>query len=380
METLAPPPYLLREQDRRLFKRCRRAWDLGATTRRNLVPRRPARIHDLDRALRDALAIYYFPGMWTWNRAIVYPSVLEAFARSMGEQRDAQLAEHRLTEAEELAWRSDHELGEAMLRNYFTWAPTVDRFTPAWVGVEFGRGIPDPARPGQEVVTSEGREVRVRERIEVLVKDEEDVPWLLYHRVVDGAWTDLHQLELDERGLLHSWAWELDYLGWTIGGVIYHELRRAAPAGGVPTDVAALPARSMPPWDPLAALDRPPSQPRVPLRSPEASGPRLLQEETPYFRRTRILRTREEVAAVGRQVILEVEDMTDPQVRVHPHPSPESCGGCDFREPCAAMYRGEDATPLLEAGYRPRGDDGATWRLGSRGMLGRGSLPWKAGR
>ncbi|MGH7750561.1 MAG: hypothetical protein ACREQ5_38180, partial [Candidatus Dormibacteria bacterium] len=237
MSTVAPPPYLLRQEDRRLFKLCRRAWDLGATSRGNLVPRRPPRTHDLDRALRDALAIYYFPGMWSWNRAIVYPSVLEAFARSMGEQRAAHQAGHGLTEAEDASWRRDHELGEAMLRNYFTWAPTVDRFTPAWVGVEFGRGIPDPARPGDEVLTADGREVRVRDRIEVLVKDDEDVPWLLYHRFVDAGadWADLQQLELDERGLFHSWAWELDYLGWTIAGVIYHELRRGAPDDAVPT-------------------------------------------------------------------------------------------------------------------------------------------------
>ena len=379
MSTVAPPPYLLREEDRRLFKRCRRAWDLGATTRGNLVPRRPARTHDLDRALRDALAIYYYPGMWTWHRPIVYPSVLEAFARSMGEQRDAHARAHGLSAAEEAAWRCDLELGDAMLRNYFAWAPTVDRFTPAWVAVEFGRGIPDPARPGHEVLTSDGREVRVRERIEVLVKDDQDVPWLLYHRFVarDEAWAGLHELELDDRGLLHSWAWELDYLGWTIAGVIYHELRRGVPEDGVALALDELPTRSTPPFDPRAAVEM--RRPRVPLQAPEGSGPRLVQDETPWFRRTRILRRREELDAARLQAILEVGDMTDPQLRIYPTPSPEGCGVCAFRDPCAAMYRGEDAAPLLEAAYAPRGDESATWRLGSRGMLGRGSLPWKTG-
>jgi hypothetical protein len=311
--------------------------------------------------------------MWSWNRAIVYPSVLDAFARSMTEQLDAHRRDHGLGEEQERAAERDRQLGEAILRNYFTWAPTVDRFTPAWVAVEFGRGIPDPARPGCEVLTPDGREVRVRDRIEVLVKDEDDVPWLLYHRFTDGPWADLQQLELDERALFHSWAWELDYLGWTIAGTIHHEVRRGAPA-----EVAEPPARSMPPFDPLAAIERQ-APPRVPLRAPEGSGPRLVQEETPWFRRTRILRTRGEVAAAGRRAILEVEEMTDPRLRIYPSPSPESCGACDFRAPCAVMQRGEDAAAELEAGHRPRDDQTASWRLGSRGMLGRGSLPWKAG-
>lgn len=374
MTSVAPPPYPLREEDLRLFRSCRRAWDLGASTRRNLEPRVRARSHELDRGLRDALAIYYFPGMWSWDRRIVHPSVLDAFARSMREQREATERERALDAAEEAAWLRDHELGEAMLRNHFRWAPTVDRFTPVWVGVEYGRGIPDPERPGHDVLTADGREVRVRERIEVLVKDDEDVPWLLYHRVVaDGApWADLHQLELDERALLHCWSWELDYLGWTVAGTIHDELRVAAPEdGGEP------PSRSTPAWDPIAAAERR-SQPRVPLRAPEGTGPRLHREETPYFRRTRILRTREEVAGACRRAIDAVAEMTDPGVRVHPSPSPEACGGCAYRVPCAAMYRGEDATALLEEGYRPRAGDTTTWRLGQRGMLGRGSLPWRA--
>jgi hypothetical protein len=372
---VAPPPYLLSAEDRRLFKRCRRAWDLGSPMRGNLEPVRTPSGPDLDQAIREALAIYYFPGMWSWDRAIVYPPVLEAFDRAMQEQRRARCGGGGLSEACEQEWRELHALGHAMLRHYFTWAPTVDRFSPAWVGVEFGRGIPDPARPGHELVTHDGREVRVRDRIEVLVKDPAGVPWLVYHRLVasDAPWADLHQLELDERGLFHSWAWELDYLGWTIAGVLYYELRRTVPEAPLPSDPHAFPRVSSPP--PGGDAEPVERAPLVPLRAPEASGPRLIQEGNAHFRRTRIRRGREEVAAAGLQATLEVGEMTGPEVRVYPNPSPESCAGCAFREPCAAMYRGEDATALLEAGYRRRSEDPAAWRLGSRRMLGRGLVP-----
>jgi hypothetical protein len=78
----------------------------------------------------------------------------------------------------------------------------------------------------------------------------------------------------------------------------------------------------MPPWDPLTSVERR-SRPRVPLRAPEGSGPRLVQEETHWFRRTRILRSREEVVAACAQVIDELGEMTGPQLRVYPNPSPK---------------------------------------------------------
>jgi hypothetical protein len=372
---VAPPPYLVSHEDRRLFKRCRRAWDLGSPMRANLEPVDALRPFDLDQSIRDALAIYYFPGMWQWDRAIVYPSVLEAFARSMEAQREARRRHHDLTGAEEREWRELVTLGDAMLQNYFTWAPTVDTFVPAWVGVEFGRGVPDPARPGEELATPDGREVRVSDRIEVLVKDAADVPWLLYHRVVESSWWDLHQLELDERGLFHSWAWELDYLGWTIAGVLYYELRRVAPEVASPADPRAFPAASSPRTAEEVSEPRPPL---VPLRAPEGSGPRLAQQGNAFFRRTRIRRSREEVAAAGLQATVEIGEMIDPEVRIYPSPSPESCAACGFREPCSAMYRGEDAASMLETSYRRRPEDAASWRLGSRRLLGRGSIrpPW----
>ena len=69
---------LLTPEDRAAFSRCRRQWDLGARARRNLEPLVAVEPLDVDRALRHALAVYYFPGMWDWSRAIVLPLVAKA--------------------------------------------------------------------------------------------------------------------------------------------------------------------------------------------------------------------------------------------------------------------------------------------------------------
>lgn len=55
--------YVITSSDRESFKRCRRKWDFGARARQNYQPISPDRMFDFDRAIHDALAVYYYPGM-----------------------------------------------------------------------------------------------------------------------------------------------------------------------------------------------------------------------------------------------------------------------------------------------------------------------------
>ena|GEM_PF-5437789 len=38
---------------------------------------------DLDRAVRDGLAVYYFPGRWEWDRAVVRPLAFAALEKTL---------------------------------------------------------------------------------------------------------------------------------------------------------------------------------------------------------------------------------------------------------------------------------------------------------
>src|SRR5215467_5714876 len=106
--------FLIRPEDRALFKKCRRAWDFGARTRRNLEPAQPPTVPDLNRALHDALAVYYFPGMWDWRPEIVLPIVRQAFERSMTRQRAAA----GTVRPSEDAWDVATEAGRELLESY----------------------------------------------------------------------------------------------------------------------------------------------------------------------------------------------------------------------------------------------------------------------
>ncbi|HSV64630.1 MAG TPA: hypothetical protein VLJ59_01820 [Mycobacteriales bacterium] len=345
--------HVIRPGESDQFRRCRRAWDLGARERRNYEPAEPVRVIDFDEAVRDALDIYYFPGMWEWKREIVRPLAVRAFDKSMRRQR-AEYAEHRALSAEqERDWAERHRLGTRLLERYFGWAERLDRFTPVQVAAQFDIVIPDPDDPDAGLVAPDGRTIQYRVRIDMVVMDEHDLCWLAEHRVVSGPqWSDLDQLILDEQSLTRSWAWQLGFLG-RIEGTIHNELRVAVP----PPDGA--PADQPNPDEP-----EPDGEPEI-TAVPAPSGI-ITQHRGAYFRRTQIPRGQMELERRGVAVAYETLDMVDPLVRLYPNPSTAHCAECVYRAPCVAMTQGLDEQPILDTAYRKRvREDFELGRLGS---------------
>jgi hypothetical protein len=362
--------YRFTPADREAFKRCRRQWDLGARERQNYEPVRPDAASGLEPAVRDALAVYYFPGMWDWQRSVVLPLVLQGFARSAGE---AALA-----------------AGQALLRRYFGWAPRVDRFSPVQVEHRFEVNLPDPSGGDRELVLADGRPIRYQGRVDLLASDDHDRYWVVAHRVVE-RFAAADDLLLDEELVAACWAIERSYPGMRIAGTVHNELRRPAnlPVGMDQPPPEAAPSR-------FRRLRRPAQPHERGLPQHEASGG---GRSLPYarraaragragpagvdrqgdgeFRRTRIPRDPAELAAMGARLAAEALEMVDPGLRLYPSPAPEHCGSCRFVAPCLAMERGGDVRAVLAAGYRDRGPERVEpGRLGAATWgTGRGAAP-----
>ncbi|CAN5276102.1 hypothetical protein BH20ACT3_BH20ACT3_11670 [soil metagenome] len=176
--------------ERAAFKRCRRAWDLGARTRRGLEPVHAPEV--AEHPAREALAVHYYPGMWAWDRAIVRPLVIKA-------------------------------AGEAAtyVERYVDWAAELDEFEPVRVEFDFDARVPDPEGDG-DLAAPDGRAVHYQGRVHTLVVDNDRAHWFLLHRF--GPWTDPEVLRLDEAAVTAAWAWERTYLDARIHGVLYNEL------------------------------------------------------------------------------------------------------------------------------------------------------------
>jgi hypothetical protein len=72
-----------------------------AMSRAYIIDSSDRRSFKFARAIRDALAVYYFPGMWEWNRAIVLPLAIEGFLKSMRQQRDRYVGKQTLSTEED---------------------------------------------------------------------------------------------------------------------------------------------------------------------------------------------------------------------------------------------------------------------------------------
>lgn len=356
------------------FKGCRRRWDFASPNRRNLEPSARAAPLDLDRAIKDALAIHYFPGMWDWPPAIVLPLVIKGFERSMNDQQALLVSERPLTEREAQQWDLGVGAGRRMVERYVDWARSIDRFAPVRVESEFEVQIPDASRPGGALPTATAGAVLYVGRLDALVIDEFDAYWILRHRVVD-RWTSRDQLELDEESITTCWAWENFYLGMTIAGTIDNEVRVDDDGGAPPTAPAG---RRVPQSDGSGGGRSIPQHRRISAVAHEPEGaPRFETDEGPGFRRTWIRRNGDEKAAAAARLAREVAAMIDLSVFADPNPSDEQCRRCAFVPPCLALHQDHDPAGLLADGYRRRSAEPERLeRLGSVTWgFGRGAAP-----
>jgi hypothetical protein len=388
-------PYQITPADRTSFQRCRRQWDFGARARRNLEPLEQPAPPDLDLAIREALDIYYFPGMWDWQRHITLPLVLQAFQRAVTRQR-----ERCGDEPDDEIWQQLLAAGNGLLGRYFAWAPTVDRFSPVLVEGEYDVTILEPARPTLGLVTAGGEPIRFRGRIDLLAVDSNDAYWIVRHRLVEGDWPATQTLIDDEATVAACWAWEQFYLGMAIAGTIYNEVRT-----DLSTEVpASIPAQSHPGprpgserrgpalrrWLPKSRHDHP--QPVVRQHEPSGGGRSIPQHRRMYavarepnrferieqhveqeFRRTWVRRSPAEVTEAGGRLAAEAAEMAGPGVSTDPSPSPAICPACAYLAPCQAMSAGRSEEPLLRSGYRERPEEKLV-----EGRLGGGA--WSTGR
>jgi hypothetical protein len=324
--------YRIHASDRTAFKRCRREWDLSSPIRQNLEPVPQPGPIDLTQALRDALAVYYFPGMWEWDRAIVQPLVHQALDRSVRGQAEATVDDQARQEV--------LDRGHALIDAYAAWAPRVDRFTPLRIDTDFEVNIPDPATLATNLVTPAGDEIRYYDRVDLLAVDSDDAYWVVQHRLVTDGWADHDALQLDERTIAWCWAWPQFYLGMKITGTMYNEIRANA---------GELGAEAPHPAERAQVRHR-----RMYARSDTVAGERLYAEGTDAFRRTWIRRGEAELAVAGANLAAEVSTTTNADLEIYPSPEPGVCARCSYRPPCLVLNQGGDVSAESSRSYRHR--------------------------
>ncbi len=186
---------------------------------------RRALLFDLDQALRAGLAAYYLPAMDDWQRSIVRPLALGSFRRAMCEPDPAVTA-----------------VGELVLNRYFTFAAAFDDFESVLANDDLWVPVPDPAAPGGDLGTPDGRPIRYSCCLDQLIVDGDDEWWVVEHLFVTGPWAADEDLLGDVEGPRALWALEIAYPQLYVAGTVYNELHVPAVHDVAPglVDAAAL--------------------------------------------------------------------------------------------------------------------------------------------
>jgi hypothetical protein len=307
--------------------------------------------------VHDALAVYYFPAMDDWDRAIVRPLALQAFQRKMHEQR-SNYEKRRPLAAEQRRQFSDHvALGERMLQHFFAWAATLDDFASIFADHEFWAPIPDPDNPGHELVSPEGWPIRYLGRIDQLISNRDDEYWVVAHRLVN-AWEDTERFVRDYRGVSYVWAMRLCYPQFRIAGNVYNELRTDTyPAADTRSREAVPipPERDKRDMRGVRHINR-----RRDYLSPgdeelTATDDEIVEQTgNDKFRRTYVRRCRATIEQIGAEIAEEARLIDAADLVIAPHHSSDICPTCPYQEPCAALDAGLDVAAVLTARYRQR--------------------------
>jgi hypothetical protein len=350
--------YRITADERARFKRCRRQWDFASPHRRNL--RSSGFVEPpLQAALKEALAVYYYPGTWDWQHEVTQPLVHKALARSLDD-----------ADANDLLAQ-----GAAVLECYDAWANVVDDFAPVKINIGVEALVPDPDDPERGLLVHDGSPVIYQCQIDLVAVDATDEYWLVCHQIVD-EWQDIDRLLRDEQAVAACWAFEHDYIGMEIAGTIHNELRIASPLKFPPSGSAIerLP-KAVAQHEPSGGGRSLPQHQRVSARGSRPGATNRTEQRTAgVLRRTRIRRSRHEIASVGMLIATEAVDMTS-WPTIYPTPAAH-CRDCAFTAPCLAITEGTDAEPLLEADFRQPHAEPSKPRLGqSTWGFGRGAAP-----
>ena len=208
--------YRITAQERTRFKRCRRQWDFASPHRRNL---RSAGVVEpaLPAALKDALAVYYYPGTWDWQHEVTQPLVHKALERSLDDAGATELS------------TGCSRCSTAMTPGRHS----VDDFAPVKINLDVEALVPDPDDPECGLLVHDGSPVIYPCRIDLVAVDAADEYWVVCHQIVD-EWQDIDRLDRDEQAVAACWAFEHDYIGVQIAGTIHNEVRIAGPLNSRP--------------------------------------------------------------------------------------------------------------------------------------------------
>lgn len=358
---------VIRTSDRISFKRCRRKWGFQSHLRHNLGPHQKASPLWFGSGIHFALEDFH--GLQQFGTTLTGPSASESFKAYVR----ATYKQARDTLPDD--WKELTELGVHMMDYYqHQWLRYRDPLTTLVVDgipqVEVNFRIPIPFDP-EKLAAWGYDEVVYSGTIDRVAIDEAGGLWLLEYKTAKAI-ASLHY-QTDPQVGAYIWAARHIYPDYHINGVIYQQHRKQAPEsplvktdGTLSTNKQMVTShalyrdaliklygdiRKAPPLN-IGFLND--------LAKQEDTDP--LRGRDKFIQRDPIYRNEQSGDAEGAQILMEVEDMLNPDLPLYPNPTRDCAYMCSFLDVCVSMNDGSDWESELAQGFQPRETVYDSWR------------------
>lgn len=348
---------IIRTSDRISFKNCRRRWGWNSHLRHNLGPKQNAAPLWFGSGMHFALEDFH-----GYNRFGNPTTAFMAYVKATQEHDPRGLPE----ELPELV-----ELGKAMMDYYVgIWLRNRDPLKTYWVNgkpqVEVNFRFKIPIR--QELLDKYGwDEVYYSGTIDkVCIDNEVDGLWLVDYKSAKIVQT-LHYLT-DPQVSAYMWAAPYIY-DKPILGFIYQQHRKDVPKpgrelvkGGISVAQNQITDYYMYKQSLIKAYGDLASAP--PTNREFLSQLQMLEDENqnPFIRRDKIYRNHAQAESEGAKIIMEVEDMLNPELPLYPNQTRDCPSFCPFISPCVSLDGGMDWKAELDLLMKPRASSYDPWR------------------
>ncbi len=353
MASAAPKIAVVRTSDRALFKRCRRKWGWHSPLRQNLTVRDSPSYFWIGTGGHFAMEDYY-----GYNK---YQHPVEAFRAYVAAcKRLHQRERYGLPED----WEEQSTLCEGILEYYLMWAQNRDEYETVWLNdkpqVEITCHIPLPVAPpeGFDKVVYQFTLDRL-----VLIEGEYWIlDWKFYKQFSQS------DLDFDQQMSAYIWA-AAAVFELPIAGGILHEFKKKIPlppkilsTGKLSTNKAQGTTHTLY-RDALIELygdvEKSPHANVVCLNDLAAQES---ENRDNFIKRSRTTRTELQQQAEGTKILMECEDMCNPDLPLYPNPTRDCSWDCGLKDICLMIDRDDDWSEQLADTTIQRTEETGEWR------------------
>ncbi len=344
---------VIRTSDRSSFQRCRRKWAWQSSLRHNLTTKENPSYFWIGAGGHFAMEDYH-----GYNR---FQHPVEAFNAYVKACKQAKIKHgHGLPDD----WEEQTTMAQGILEYYLQWGQNRDLYKTAWfegvpqVEITFHIPMPFTPPPGFDEIVYQF----TLDRLVVIEGEYWILDWKFHIQFTQA------DFDLDRQLSAYIWA-ASSCFDVPIAGGILHEFKKKLPneprilAGGkLSTAEKQGTTHGMYRNALIEIYGAVVKAPRANVLCLNKLAAQESEDRDDFIKRTRTRRTEQQQRAEGTKVLMEMEDMCNPNLPLYPNPTRDCSWDCSYRDVCIMVDRDDDWEHHLNDITIKRVTEAGEWR------------------